>query len=372
VRATWAEVDAAAIEHNVAALARLAAPAELCVVVKADGYGHGAVDAARAALAAGAGRLAVALPEEGAVLRAGGIDAPVLVLSEAPVGDAGVVVEHDLEPTAYTEAGIAALAGAVRAGGPLAVHLKVDTGMHRVGCVPADTLRLAKEIAAEPGLALASVWTHLAVADEPDDPFTAEQLRRYREVLAGLEAAGLDVPLRHAANSAGTIAHPDARFDMVRCGIAAYGIPPAEGLDGDLGLRPALRLVSTVSHVKVVPAGSAVSYGLRYRVERPSVIATVPIGYADGVRRSLAAVGGEVLIGGRRRPIAGTVTMDQLMVDCGDDDSVAVGDEVVLIGAQGDDEIPAVEWGRRLGTIGYEIVCGIGPRVPRRWLGAGR
>jgi alanine racemase len=372
VRATWAEVDTSALAHNVSALARLAAPAELCVVVKADGYGHGAVEAARAALGAGASRLAVALAEEGAMLRSAGIDAPVIVLSGAPEDDAATVVEHGLEPTAYTEAGIAALAVAAGDGAPLPVHLKVDTGMHRVGCLPAEALRLAKEIAAERRLRLASVWTHLAVADEPDDPFTGEQLRRYREVLAGLEAAGIDVPLRHAANSAGTIAHPDARFDMVRCGIAAYGIPPAAGLGDALGLRPALRLVSTVSHVKVVPAGAAISYGRRYRVERPSVIATVPIGYADGVRRSLPSVDGEVLIGGRRRPIAGTVTMDQLMVDCGEDESVAVGDEVVLIGVQGDQDITAVEWAERLGTIGYEIVCGIGPRVPRRWVGGAR
>ena len=213
------------------------------------------------------------------------------------------------------------------------------------------------------------MWTHLAVADEPDDPSPPSSSTAYREVLAALEAAGIDVPLRHAANSAGAIAHPDARFDLVRCGIAVYGIPPSPALAGAVDLRPALRLVSAVSLVKVVAAGATVSYGRRYRVERPSVIATVPLGYADGVRRTSAAAGGEVLIGGRRRPIAGTVTMDQLMVDCGDDETVAVGDEVVLIGRQGDDEVPAAEWAERLDTIGYEIVCGIGPRVPRHWTG---
>jgi alanine racemase len=249
------------------------------------------------------------------------------------------------------------------------VHLKVDTGMHRVGCAPGDVVRLAKEIASEDRLRLASVWTHLAVADEPDDPFTGEQLERYRTALAAVEAAGIDVPLRHAANSAAALVHPAARFDLVRCGIAAYGIPPAPALAGVVALRPALRLVSRVSFVKVVPRGSALSYGRRYTVDQPSVIATVPIGYADGVRRSLSAAGGEVLVGGRRRPIAGTVTMDQMLVDCGDDQAVAVGDEVVLIGAQGDDEVTATECAERLGTIGYEVVCGIGPRVPRRTVG---
>jgi alanine racemase len=368
MRATWAEVDPAALAHNVATLARLVAPAELCVVVKADGYGHGAVETSKVALAAGAARLAVALAEEGTALRAAGVDAPILLLSEPPASDAAAVVAERLEPTVYTEAGIAALAAATPGGERLPVHLKVDTGMFRVGCTPGDAVRLAKEIVADERLELASVWTHLAVADEPDDPFTAEQVARYREVLTALDGAGIEVPLRHAANSAGALAHPESRFDMVRCGIAVYGIPPSAPLADVVELRPALRLVSSVSHLKVVPAGSAISYGRRYAVERPSHIATVPIGYADGVRRALSATGGEVLIGGRRRPIAGTVTMDQLMVDLGDDETVSVGDEVVLIGRQGDAEIIATEWADRLDTIGYEVVCGIGTRVPRRWI----
>lgn len=373
MRATWAEVDPAAIAHNVSTLARVVAPAEVCVVVKADGYGHGAVETAEVALTAGASRLAVALTEEGAALRAAGIDAPILLLSEPPTSDAATVVAERLEPTVYTEAGIAALAAATtEAPGPnLPVHLKVDTGMYRVGCAPGDAVRLAKEITADARLELASVWTHLAVADAPDDPFTAVQVGRYRDALTTLDDAGIEVPLRHVANSAGAIAHPDSRFDMVRCGIAVYGVPPSAPLVGTVELQPALRLVSSVSHLKVVPAGSAISYGRRYTVERPSHIATVPIGYADGVRRALSATGGEVLVGGRRRPIAGTVTMDQLMVDLGDEESVSVGDEVVLIGRQGDAEITAAEWADRLDTIGYEIVCGIGSRVPRRWTGSG-
>jgi len=370
MRPTWAEVDLSAVAHNVELLRRLAAPAGLCAVVKADGYGHGAVEVGQAALDAGADYLAVAMAEEAEPLRDAGVLGRILVLSEPPAAAAGDVVLLCLEPTVYTEAGVAALADAVAAAGapdPLPVHLKVDTGMHRVGAQPAEAVAVAKAIGARPELALESVWTHCAVADEPADPFTAEQLRRFDEAVATLVAAGTAVPRRHAANSAATIAHPASRLDLVRCGIAVYGIDPSPPLAGAAELRPALRLVSQVSQVKSVAAGEALSYGQRYRLERDSVVATVPIGYADGVRRALGDLGGEVLIAGRRRLIAGTVTMDQITVDCGDDHRVRPGDEVVLIGRQGDDEITVTEWAERLGTIGYEIVCGIGPRVRRRY-----
>ncbi len=379
MRATWAEIDLDAVRRNVATLRAVAAPAGLCAVVKADGYGHGAVEVAQAALAAGADRLAVALVEEGADLRTGGIDAPVLVLSEAPRDAIGDVVALGLEPTVYSEPAVHAVADAVASVGtarsgppapgraPLGVHVKVDTGMHRVGAQPADIVRVAKAVTARPELALVSVWTHCAVADQPADPFTGEQLRRFEAALATLRDAGIDPALRHTANSAAAIAHPAARYDMVRCGIAVYGIDPSPELAGMAGLEPALQLVSHVAMVKEVAAGEALSYGQRYRLERPSVVATVPIGYADGVRRDLSALGGEVLIGGRRRPVAGTVTMDQITVDCGDDRGVAPGDEVVLIGTQGGERITATDWATRFGTIGYEVVCGIGPRVPRRY-----
>jgi alanine racemase len=232
--------------------------------------------------------------------------------------------------------------------------VKVDTGMHRVGLHPVALDGLLASVRSRPELRLAAVWTHLAVADEPDNDFTAEQLRRY---------GALDLPAdveRHAANSAGAICHPASRFDVVRCGIALYGYAPAPGLDGVPDLRPALSLRARVSYVKSVEAGEAISYGQRYCLDRPSTIATVPIGYADGVPRRLSATGAEVVLGGRRRPIAGTITMDQLMVDCGDDD-VRVGDEVVLIG----EGITADDWASRLETISYEILCNIGPRVPR-------
>ncbi len=375
VRPTRAEIDLGAIADNVRALRAHVAPTPVWAVVKADGYGHGAVPVARAALAAGAAGLAVALVEEARVLRRAGVDAPILLLSEPPVAAAEAILAVGVEPAVYSLEMVAALdraqarTAATPWGDPVPVHLKVDTGMHRVGCAPADVVDVAAAIDDAPGLALASVWTHLAVADEPESSFTAEQLDRFDAAVAAVEAAGIAVPTRHAANSAGLIAHPRARHDLVRAGIALYGIAPSPALDGAVGLRPALRLVSEVAHVKRVPAGAGISYGLRYAPAVETTVATVPVGYADGVRRSLGYAGGEVLIGGRRRPIAGTVTMDQITVDCGPDAEVARGDEVVLIGRQGDEEITAEEWARLLDTIGYEVTCGLSARVPRVHLG---
>ncbi len=368
-RPVWAEIDLDAVRANVRTLADLARPAALMAVVKADGYGHGAVPVARAALDAGASWLGVALVEEGAELRAAGIDAPVLVLSEPPPDAAPAVVALGLTPVVYTPAGIEALAKAVADSGaqPLPVHLKVDTGMHRVGCTVDEALALAESISARAELRLEGVLTHLAVADEPDNPYTGEQLDRFDGALDALRAAGVRFDLVHAANSAGLLAFGDrARFDLVRSGIAVYGVPPAPALADRVVLRPAMALKARVSHVKRLPAGARLSYGLRYSMPRDGTVATVPVGYADGVPRALSSTGGEVLVAGARRPIAGTVTMDQLMIDVGDA-PVEVGDEVALLGRDGDAEITADDWAGRLGTVGYEIVCGIGGRVPRTY-----
>lgn len=369
LRPAWAEVDLAAIRHNARALAGVAAPAGLCAVVKAWGYGHGPVEVARAALEGGASWLAVALVEEGRQLREGGVEAPVLLLSEPPAAAMAEVVAARLTPTLYTGAGLAAATAAARAAGRvLDVHVKVDTGMHRVGAPPAEAVALALEAARRPELRLEGFWTHLAVADEVDDPYTGEQLGRFAAAVADLGAAGLRPPLLHAANSAGALWHPGARWDLVRCGIALYGLAPAGAATAPTAdLRPAMSLVARVSYAKRVAAGERLSYGLRYRLAEDSVVATVPLGYADGVPRALSAAGGQVLVGGRRRPIAGTVTMDQILVDCGPDAEVAAGDEVVLIGRQGDESIDAWDWAERTGTIAYEVVCGVGGRVPRTY-----
>jgi alanine racemase len=356
----WVEVDLGAIAHNVAVLRGLVAPSALWAVVKANGYGHGAVEVARTAVEAGATGLCVATVDEGVALRAAGIVAPVLVLAEPASSRYGDAAAAGLAVALYSDAGIDAASTAA-----LGVHLKVDTGMHRVGAEPADAVRLAARIVASPSLRLDAVWTHLAIADEPDDPYTAGQLAAFDRTLADLAAAGVEVPLVHAANSAAGLAHPAARLDLVRAGIAIYGIPPSAALAPHCReLCPALSVRSRVTHVQRRRAGDRISYGLRHRFATDTTVATVPAGYADGVPRRLATTGGSVLIGGRHRAIVGVVTMDQLMVDCGDDD-VTRGDEVVLIGRQGDATITADDWATRLDTIGYEIVTGLGPRLPR-------
>lgn len=364
-RPSWARVDLDAVAANTEYLAGLAAPAGVCAVVKADAYGHGAEAVARATLDAGAAMLGVALVEEAIELRAAGVDAPVLLLSQAPAGAEAAVVDVDVTATVYTEAGVEALsAAATAAGRDVAVHLKVNTGMNRVGCQPEDAVAMARRVVAAPRLRLAGTWTHFAVADEPDLDYTEAQAKLFDAVVADLAAAGIDAGTLHAANSAATLVDPARyRYDMVRCGIALYGIAPAPGLVGSDVLTPVMSLRSELTHVRRLDPGERISYGLRYELERPSWVGTVPLGYHDGVRRGLTGKA-EVLVHGRRRPIAGTITMDQFMVDLGDDEA-AVGTEVVLIGRQGDAEIRAEEWATLLGTIGYEVTCGIGARVPR-------
>ena len=356
-RPTVAEIDLEAIRHNVRALKPPAS--ELMAVVKADGYGHGDVAVARAALEAGATWLGVALVEEGLRLRDAGIEDPILVLSEAPPGSEGDALAAGLTPTCYTDDGLRGLAGA---GPGSALHVKVDTGMHRVGLSPERSVGFCEAVG-RLGLQIGGVWTHFARSEELGDPTTDEQLKRFEEVLAALEAAGHRPRYRHAANSGATIVRPEAHFDLVRVGIGMYGILPGPQLEGAVDLRPAMTLRSRVSMVRRLPAGEAISYGHRYRLERESTIATVPIGYADGYMRALSNVG-RVLIGGRRHPVAGTVTMDHLMVDCGDH-LVRPGDEVVLLGRQGDQEIRAEEVAEWAGTIGYEVVTSVSGRVPR-------
>ena len=366
----WVEarVDLAAIRHNVGVLRSAVAPASVWAVVKADGYGHGAVPAAQAVLAGGAEGLCVALAQEGVELRDAGIEAPILLLSEQPTSQIDTVVTHRLIPTVYSIGAVRAVADAVRRAGlsDYPVQVKVDTGMNRVGVAPSGAAALVAAVEASgPALGLAGVFTHLAVTDEPDNPFTSQQISRFAEVLAGLPNRP---PVVHAANSGGALAHPATRYDLVRPGITVYGIEPGPSLRGLCSqLRPALSLVSRVSFVKRVRAGERISYGLRHTFDRDTTVATVPIGYADGVPRRLSNARGLVLLDGKRRTIAGMVTMDQLMLDCGDD-PVQVGDEVVLLGAQGNDRIRAEEWADEVGTIPYEIVCGLSKRVRRVYL----
>lgn len=364
-RPAWVEVDLKAIRANAAALAAWSAPARLCAVVKANAYGHGDRVVAAAALEGGASWLGVALVEEGLALRDAGIAANVLVLADAPRAACPDAVRAGLSLTVSSLASVDAIADVGRRDVP--VHMKVDTGMHRMGCDPSDAPGLAKAVVGA-GLRLGAVWTHLAVADDPAQvDVTNAQMDRLEEVLTVLAADGLSPDLVHAANSAGAIHHPRARLDLVRCGISLYGYAPSadERLPQGLTLEPALSLKAEVTAVREVAAGDGVSYGWVRRGAGPTRVATVPLGYADGVPRSLGELGGEVLIRGSRRPFAGRVTMDQLMVGC--DDEVHVGDEVVLLGRQGGERITADDWAALTGTISYEILARLGPRLPRRY-----
>ncbi|MCH1512072.1 MAG: alanine racemase [Acidimicrobiales bacterium] len=368
MRPTWADIDLGAIKHNVHQLQKLVAPSLLCAVVKADAYGHGAVPVARAAISAGVEWLAVALVEEGITLREAGIDAPILLLSEPRPLEMVEVAAYALTPTVYSGEGIAAAAAAAKqADKIIPVHLKVDTGMHRVGVQPDLALTLAKAIQEKPSLTLDGVWTHCAVADEAENPFTAKQLTVFQRTIDEIQSEGINSTMYHAANSALALNKPEGRYDLVRCGLAIYGLLPAGYESSEIDLQPAMRVRSEVSFVKEIGAGEGVSYGLSWVSEKKTNIATIPMGYADGLRRDAGRSGGQVLIGGQRYPIVGDVTMDQFLVDCGTGD-VIPGDEVVVLGPQGDDQITATEWAKIYKTITYEVICGIESRVPRKFI----
>ena len=369
-RPTWAEIDLDAIASNVAALKGQAEAGQLMAVVKADGYGHGAVPSARAALAGGADWLAVALVEEGEELRAAGISAPILVLTEAPTAFIDRILAADLTPAAYTPTFVDALdaAALARGGPPVAVHLKLDTGMRRVGVPQADWEDAFRRVASARGLRIGAIWSHFAVADEPHHPFITHQAQEFERALALARSMGVTYDLAHLCNSAGTVHLHDHHHDMVRPGLSVYGLEPAPGLAGDIPLQPALSWWTRLSLVKRLAAGEAVSYGLRWTAPRDTNVGTVPAGYADGVTRQLSNRG-EVVVRGQRIPIAGTVCMDQFVVDGGDLE-LAAGDDVCLIGRQGESAVTADDWAAWLQTINYEVVCGVGKRVPRVYVGS--
>lgn len=358
MRPSWAEIDLRAVAHNVDAFRSHLGSTALCAVVKADAYGHGDVPVAETALEHGATWLAVALLEEGIRLREADITAPILLLSEPPVSDARAVAEWNLTPTVYRPAFLEALAEHRLP----SIHLKLDTGMHRAGADLRTVTALAHQAKAL-GLGVGGLWTHFAVS-ESDPDFTDLQVALLNHAVEHLRDVLSDDAMIHHSNTGGAILRGDG--DMARVGLGIYGLYPSDSCRNVIELRPAMRIVSHVSHVRRQAEGARPSYGRRRPLTADANVATVPIGYADGVPRLLSE-SGVVLIGGVRRPLAGTVTMDQLVVDCGDD-RVEVGDEVVLIGRQGDEAITADEWAAITGTINYEIVCGIGPRLPRRFI----
>ena len=361
-RATHALVRLAAIRANVQVVRRALAPnTRLWAVVKANAYGHGAVPVARAVLEAGADALAVALPEEGWELRRAGVASRILVLGPILPEQAVSVVGADLEAIVFSAPVIEALARAAsEAGRQVRVHLKVDTGMGRVGARPEDVPTLAERIAAESALRGVGLMTHLADADHDDPEWTRAQYRQLVRVVEGLRRQGWSPPV-HAANSAGALRFPGLQADGVRVGLALYGVSPWAGAPP---LHPALTLQSVVTMVKAVPAGFRVGYGHSYQAPAPLTIATVAAGYADGVRRGLSNRGAAI-VAGHRVPIVGRVSMDQLTLGVPLGVPVRVGDPVVLLGRQGALEVSAQDWAAWLDTIPYEVLCGIGARVPR-------
>ena len=372
-RPAWAEISRSALAHNVHALKDVLGDTLLCAVVKANGYGHGAQLVARAMLDGGADSLAVAIVDEGIEFRDAGVSVPILLLAEIPTDSILDALSHSLTLTIGSLAGArAAVAAAEKLGGLHRVHVKIDTGMHRMGVAPGDVDALVDVLLASRAIDLEGLYTHFSVADGSsvdDRAFTRAQIEIFADVVAHLAARDVRPRVLHAANSAGALGYPESRHSMARVGLALYGYLPEDWLGGALEefgatLEPAMTLRAQVAAVRRLDAGERPSYGRRRALERPATVATVPFGYADGYPRRLFEAGEDVLIHAKRYPLAGTVTMDQLLIDC-DDDAVAVGDDVVLLGRQGDQEITAEEWARRANTITWEILCGIGARVPR-------
>jgi alanine racemase len=360
-----ARVNLAAIERNVARLRReLTEGAGLCAVVKADGYGHGAVPAARAALAGGASWLAVATADEAAELRAAGLGEPrILIMGAISPEELPTALAARADLVAWSEQFVAAVADPPQR--PVPVHVKLDTGMGRLGTRDErEAWQIADVIASAPGLELAGGMTHFATADDDHD-FLAAQLARFAPFAQELRRRYPGIVV-HAANSAATLREPASHFDLVRCGIAVYGLDPMNEDAAARELEPALELTSYVAAVKRAASGDSVGYGRRFVAERDTCIATLPIGYADGVRRAFTN-NCDVLVRGSRYPLVGTVSMDNITIDVGPDPDVRVGDVATLIGGDGSERQTGEELARRIDTINYEIVCGISARVPRTY-----
>ncbi|AQA13421.1 alanine racemase [Streptomyces malaysiensis] len=368
-----AVVDLAALRANVRALRATAPTAELMTVVKSDAYGHGMIPCARAAREAGAGWLGTATPEEAFALRAAGDTGRMMCWLWTPGGPWREAIEADIDVSASGLWALREAVAAARACGRTArLQLKADTGLGRNGCQPADWPALvdeARAAEAEGAIRVTGLWSHFACADEPGHPSIAAQLAVFRELVAHAERAGLRPEVRHLANSPATLTVPESHFDLVRTGIATYGISPSPelGTAADFGLRPAMTLSATLASVKRVPGGHGVSYGHRYVTPGETTLALVPVGYGDGIPRHASGTG-PVLVAGKWRTVAGTVAMDQFVVDLGGD-TAAPGDEAVLFGPGDRGEPTAEDWARAVGSIAYEIVTRISARIPRVYVG---
>lgn len=365
-RPVWAEIDLEAIRSNTSLLkSRLNPGSILCAVVKADGYGHGAVETAQATLAGGAEFLAVAITSEAVQLRKAGINVPILILGYTPPEQAELIANYDIDQSIFTMEQAQALSHAgKRLGKTIHAHIKIDTGMTRLGLTPENAGEFAASASTLPGLELRGVFTHFSDADSTNRGYTERQLRLYRQALADISSRGVSIRIRHAANTAALLQYPDAQFDMVRAGIALYGLYPSAILKNSIALKPAMSLKSRIAMLKHVPEGTAIGYGCKHITSGGARIATLPFGYADGYPRRLGGVA-EMTVGGARTPVVGNICMDQCMIDVTAATSLDESDEVLVFGGDGVSVDEVAAW---LGTINYEVVSTVGKRVRREYL----
>lgn len=373
-RPTWTEINLNAIIHNIREFRRvLPRKVQIMAVVKADAYGHGAVEVAQAMVRGGVDWFAVAFLEEGVELRLAGIKTPILLIGPTPPEQAAAVIKYNLTQTIFSREIAEALScEAVKHHAEESVHIKIDTGMGRVGLTPRDTLKFIKEISSLPGIRVEGLLTHLASADEEDLSYTHRQINLFNETIQSCREAGIEIPLVHAANSAGAINVPESHYNLIRLGLSIYGHYPSGKISTDLvSLQPALSFKTRIIYLKEVPAGTFISYGSTFVTERKSLIATIPVGYADGYNRLLSSRG-QVLVKGVRVPIVGRVCMDYTMIDVTGINGVRIGDEVALYGRQDEEEITVEEVADQLETIPYELLCAVDKRVSRFYMEEGK
>ncbi|MCL1873600.1 MAG: alanine racemase [Clostridiales bacterium] len=369
-RPAWAEIDLAHISHNMRQIrGQVGKQTKIMAVVKANGYGLGAEQIARTVLKSGADRLGVATLGEGACLRMAGITAPVMVLGYVPPSQCELAIRHNIVQSVYSydiAAQISAIA--TRQNRQAVIHIKIDSGMGRIGFLPdPDSLKQIRNICRLPGIYVEGIYSHLATADCADKSYALHQLAVFEQFLTSLGQAGLEFPLKHIANSGAILDLPQSYYDMVRPGIMVYGYYPSEEVNHNLKLLPALTVKAQISCLKVLPANSPVSYGCHWQSEQESLIASLPLGYGDGYNRALSGRG-QVLIGGKRALVVGAVCMDQMMADITGMENISIGDEVVIIGKQGKEEIIVEEIANKINTINFEILCNLSERLPRIYL----
>lgn len=370
IRPTWAEIDLNNLEHNMKEIAKLCEGKEIIAVLKADAYGHGALDVARTLIKGGATKLGVAVITEALELRDSGIDAPIVILGYTPLSFAKKLIINDIEQTVYTYQCAAELSKEAQAlNKRVKIHVGVDTGMGRIGFLPTkQSINEIEALSKLPNIDIEAIFTHFATADEADKSYTLEQIEKFNRFCDILEKRGVNVGKKHIANSAAIIDMPDTHFDGVRPGILLYGYYPSYEVNRDkLDLKRVLTLKANISYVKTLPKGEYISYGRRFHTERESIIATIPIGYADGYSRQMLNKA-KVIINGQLAPVVGSICMDQCMVDITDIGQVKEGDEVILLGEQNGVKFDAEDMAEIIGTINYEVMCMISKRVPRVYI----